>query len=36
MPRLILPSIQIDMRGGRMPELEDNGVSSLKLPIHRF
>jgi hypothetical protein len=36
MPRLILPSIQIDMRGGRMPEPDDNGVSYLKLPINRF
>ncbi len=27
MPKLILPSIQINMRGGRVPEAEDNGVS---------
>ncbi|HET7710207.1 MAG TPA: MBL fold metallo-hydrolase, partial [Sphingomicrobium sp.] len=36
MPRLILPSIQVNMRGGRMPEPEDNGVRYLKLPIDRL
>lgn len=33
MPRLILPSIQVNMRGGRPPEPEANGVRYLKLPI---
>ena len=33
MPRLILPSIQVNMRGGHMPEPEDNGTRYLKLPI---
>ena len=33
MPKLILPSLQINMRGGRLPEPEDNGVRYLKLPI---
>ena len=36
LPRLILPSIQVNMRGGRLPEPEDNGVSYLKLPINQF
>lgn len=36
MPRLILPSIQVNMRAGRMPEPEDNGVSYLKLPLNRL
>jgi glyoxylase-like metal-dependent hydrolase (beta-lactamase superfamily II) len=36
MPKLILPSIQINMRGGRMPEPEDNGVSYLKLPLNQL
>lgn len=36
MPRLILPSIQINMRGGRMPEPEANGVSYLKLPLDQL
>lgn len=36
MPKLILPSIQVNMRGGRLPEPEDNGVSYLKLPLNRM
>jgi glyoxylase-like metal-dependent hydrolase (beta-lactamase superfamily II) len=36
LPRLILPSVQVNMRGGRMPEPEDNGVSYLKLPVNTF
>jgi glyoxylase-like metal-dependent hydrolase (beta-lactamase superfamily II) len=34
MPRLILPSIQINSRAGHLPEPEANGVSYLKLPIN--
>ena len=34
MPRLILPSIQVNMRGGHLPEPEDNGTSYLKLPLN--
>lgn len=33
MPRLILPSIQVNMRAGRLPEPESNGTRYLKLPI---
>lgn len=36
MPKLILPSIQVNMRGGRMPEPEENGVSYLKLPLNQL
>ncbi|MHA6332557.1 MBL fold metallo-hydrolase [Qipengyuania sp. CAU 1752] len=32
-PRLLLPSIQVNIRAGRMPEAEDNGVQYLKIPI---
>ncbi len=34
MPRLILPSIQVNMRGGHVPPPEENGVSYLKLPVN--
>ena len=34
MPKLILPSLQVNMRGGHLPEPEDNGVSYLKLPLN--
>ncbi|GEO00403.1 hypothetical protein NSE01_22350 [Novosphingobium sediminis] len=36
MPRLILPSIQINMRAGHLPEPEDNGTRYLKLPLNRL
>ena len=33
MPRLILPSIQVNMRAGHMPPAEDNGDTYLKIPV---
>ena len=34
MPKLIVPSIQVNMRAGRLPQAESNGVSYLKLPLN--
>ena len=34
MPRLIIPSIQVNMRAGRMPEPEANGTVFLKVPLN--
>ncbi|MFU7528522.1 MBL fold metallo-hydrolase [Qipengyuania sp. ASV99] len=34
MPDLILPSVQVNIRGGRLPEPEDNGVSYIKIPVN--
>ncbi len=34
MPRLILPSVQVNMRAGHMPPAEDNGVVYLKMPVN--
>ena len=34
MPRLIIPSLQVNMRAGRMPEPDDNGKSYLKIPVN--
>jgi glyoxylase-like metal-dependent hydrolase (beta-lactamase superfamily II) len=34
MPRLILPSVQVNMRAGHLPPAEDNGVVYLKLPVN--
>jgi glyoxylase-like metal-dependent hydrolase (beta-lactamase superfamily II) len=34
MPRLILPSVQVNMRGGHFPEPEENGTRYLKLPLN--
>ena len=33
-PRLLLPSIQVNIRAGQMPDPESNGVSYLKLPLN--
>ncbi len=34
MPRLILPSVQVNMRAGHFPPAENNGVSYLKIPVN--
>ncbi len=36
MPRLILPSIQINIRAGHLPEPDSNGTRYLKLPLNRL
>lgn len=36
MPRLILPSLQVNMLAGHLPEPESNGKSYLKIPIDAF
>lgn len=33
MPRLILPSLQVNLRAGGLPEPEDNDIRYLKLPL---
>ena len=33
LPTLILPSVQINVRGGHLPPAEENGVRYLKLPL---
>jgi hypothetical protein len=34
MPRLILPSVQVNMRAGHLPAPEANGVTYLKIPVN--
>lgn len=36
MPRLILPSLQVNMRAGHFPEPESNGTVYLKVPVNAF
>lgn len=36
MPKLILPSVQVNVRAGQFPAAEDNGTIYLKLPINIF
>ena len=33
LPRLIVPAVQVNIRGGRMPPPESNGTAYLKVPI---
>ncbi len=36
MPVLILPAVQVNIRAGRFPEPEGNGVRYLKIPLDEF
>ncbi|MBT8076182.1 MAG: MBL fold metallo-hydrolase [Gammaproteobacteria bacterium] len=36
MPKLILPSIQVNIRAGEMPPADDNGTVYLRLPLNVF
>ena len=36
MPALLLPAVQVNMRAGRLPPAENNGVAYLKIPIDRL
>lgn len=36
LPNLIMPSVQVNIRGGHMPEPEENGVSYIKIPINKM
>ena len=33
-PKLIIPSVQVNMQAGKLPEPEDNGMSYLKVPLN--
>lgn len=35
-PRLILPSLQVNIRGGALPPKEDDGQTYLKIPVNRL
>lgn len=34
MPKLIMPAVQVNIRGGRLPDPEENGVSYIKVPLN--
>ena len=36
MPKLIVPSLQVNMRAGQMPQAEDNGTVYLKVPVNKL
>lgn len=35
-PRLLLLALQVNIRGGRLPQAEANGVAYFKLPLNQF
>jgi len=35
-PALLLPAVQINIRAGRLPEPDANGIAYLKIPLNRF
>jgi glyoxylase-like metal-dependent hydrolase (beta-lactamase superfamily II) len=35
-PNLILPALQVNMRGGHLPPAEENGIVYLKIPLNRL
>ncbi len=36
MPKLIVPSVQVNMRAGEMPPAEDDGQTYLKIPVNQL
>ncbi len=36
MPRLIIPSIQVNMKAGNLPEPDDSGTRMLKVPLNKL
>ena len=36
MPRLIIPSLQVNMRAGQMPPAEEDGQTYLKVPVNKL
>jgi glyoxylase-like metal-dependent hydrolase (beta-lactamase superfamily II) len=35
-PRLILPALQVNIRGGRLPQADANGIAYLRLPLNQL
>nr|WP_295375452.1 MBL fold metallo-hydrolase [Pseudoxanthomonas sp.] len=35
-PRLILPALQVNIRGGRLPAADANGIAYLRLPLNQL
>lgn len=36
LPRLIIPAVQVNMRAGHFPPVEENGTSYIKVPLNFF
>jgi hypothetical protein len=35
-PDLLIPAVQVNLAAGRLPAVEANGISYLKVPINSF
>jgi len=35
-PRLLLPAVQVNIRGGRLPDPDANGIAYLRLPVNQI
>ena len=35
-PKLLIPSIQVNMRAGDLPPEEENGTSFIKIPVNKM
>jgi glyoxylase-like metal-dependent hydrolase (beta-lactamase superfamily II) len=35
-PRLLLPSVQVNMRAGHMPPADDNGITYIRIPVNQI
>ena len=36
MPALMLPAVQVNIRAGEFPDVEENGLSFLRIPVNAF
>ena len=36
MPKLIIPSLQVNMRAGQLPPAEEDGKTYLKVPVNKL
>ena len=36
LPHLMLATLQVNIRGGRAPEADTNGVRYLRIPLNKF
>ena len=36
MPKLIVPSLQVNMKAGSLPQEDDNGMAYFKVPINQL
>jgi hypothetical protein len=36
MPKLIIPAIQVNIRGGQLPEADETGKRFLKVPVNEL